>query len=364
MGWPKGVPRKPKIVAMSPSGQKLTGWGTPRVTGRGPSVVRYGSAEMREAKDRYMAWMISTGYAEDTLKGAHHDIEWLYRYLDESKVERLADVVPEMLMEYIVWLRETRGFGHPYKKLSSAHMYHRILGVRKFFQWAADHGLVLYDPAQDLEMPRVHSQLPQTIVTQQEARRILDAPDLTSPLGYRDKAVMELLYSGGLRKREMLKLKVADVDFVGHAVTIWQGKGRKDRIVPIPPSSLEYVKEYVQKIRPGFAKRRKADDGSLFLNWQGSSLTAYRLGELIQTYTKAAGVEKRVGTMTMRHSIASHLLENGMSIRYIQEFLGHEKLSTTQGYAKVTLTGLRRHYAKHHPRERRRRTALKRADAI
>lgn len=138
-------------------------------------------------------------------------------------------------------------------------------------------------------------------------------------------------------------------------LTVWQGKGRKDRVIPVPPISLAYVKEYIEKIRPAFAKRRPGgDDGLLFINYTGAPIASSRFSEMFTRYARAAQIDKQITTMTLRHSIASHLLENGMGSRYIQEFLGHENLSSTQIYAKVTLTGLKKHYNKHHPKEKRR----------
>lgn len=190
------------------------------------------------------------------------------------------------------------------------------------------------------------------ILTQQEARKLLDAPDLRSPVGYRDKALLELLYASGVRTAELIKLKVEDIDVKSNIVNVRQGKGRKDRDVPIPPLAMSWVKEYIEKVRSAFVRRRRVDDGTLWLNYTGGILDKNRLVDVFKRNRKLAGLDKHVTAITLRHSIASHLLENGMEIRYIQEILGHDRLSTTQNYTKVTLTGLEKHYRKLHPRER------------
>ena len=314
------------------------------------------SSELQELKDRYLSWMIGTGYAEDTIKGAHSDLEWFFKFLRGAGVLRVADVTTETLNDYSLWIRENKNSRHEGRSLSLHHIAHRLIGVKLFFRWLAQQMAILYDPAEDLELPRIHRGLPQTILTQDEARRLLDAPDMKSPVGYREKAMLELLYATGLRTKELLKLKVEDLDLKSQAVLIRQGKGRKDRLIPIPPLTAGYLKEYVEKVRPRFAKgtwNKAPDQGFLFLSFAGGRFTPGRLKDVFDRALKAAKLDKRVTAMTLRHSIASHLLENGMDIRFIQEFLGHEKLSTTQIYTRVTLSGLRKSYNKAHPKERR-----------
>ena len=150
-----------------------------------------------------------------------------------------------------------------------------------------------------------------------------------------------------------MRLKVKDLDFNNNTVAVWQGKWHKDRLVPSTPFSMAYVKEYIEKVRPRFARFCKKDDGALFLAQTGSRIDINRLCEIIRRNTKAAGVEKHVTAMTFRHSLMSHLLENGMGVRQIQEVAGHVRLASTQIYTSVTLTGLRKQFRAHHPRERR-----------
>jgi integrase/recombinase XerD len=324
---------------------------------RGPSVRLHApSAEVQDLKDRYVAWLIATGYAEDSIKGAHSDLEWFFKFLRAAGVSRIADVTPELLNEYSLWLREHKNYRNEGRTLGLAHVLHRLIGVKQFFKWLTKQMVVLYDPAEDLEVPRLHRGLPQTILTQAEARRMLDAPDLSSPVGYRDKALLELLYSTGIRTMELLRLKVEDVDLKANTVFIRKGKGNKQRLIPVPALSMGYVREYIEKVRPRFGMRlwsKAPDQGFLFINYTGGHIDVNRLKEILTRHTRAAKLDKNVTALCLRHSIASHLLENGMDIRFIQEFLGHQRLDTTQIYAKVTLSGLRRSYNKTHPKEKR-----------
>jgi integrase/recombinase XerD len=314
------------------------------------------SAEIQDLKDRYMAWMMATGYAEDSLKAAHSDLEWLFRFLAARGIARIADVTPEILNDYSLWFREHKSSKNEGQTLSLMHVAQRLTGVRQFFKWLAKQMIVLYDPAEDLEVPKIHRGLPRTILTQEEARRLLDAPDLESPVGYRDKALLELLYATGVRTKELIRLKVEDVNLKDQTIFIRQGKYRKDRLIPVPVVTAGYLKEYIERVRPRFIKsmyRRGEDQGFLFLSYTGTHFLANRLKDIFKRAKAAAGIDKPVTAMVLRHSIASHLLENGMEMRYIQEFLGHERMVSTQVYAKVTLSGLRKHYNKAHPKERR-----------
>ena len=192
------------------------------------------SAELRELEASYLVWMEVTRYADASIKGAHSDLAWFFRYLGMRAVARVADVTPELLNNYSLWLRENKTRKNEGKTLSLAHLHHRLSGVKQFFKWLAHSMIVLYDPAEDLELPRLHYGLPKTILTQEEVRRLLDAPDLHSPVGYRDKTVLELVYATGIRTAELFKLKVSDVDLKARTVFVRLGKGGKDRLLPLP----------------------------------------------------------------------------------------------------------------------------------
>lgn len=312
------------------------------------------SAELQDLKDRHIAWMIATRYAEASVLHGHSSIEWLFKFLGERGITRIADVTAEVLNDYSLWLHERPNVYKQGKSIGARTIHYRLTGVKDFFKWLSQNMIVLDDPAADLELPQFTHTLPQTILTQAEARRLLDAPDLRSPIGYRDKALLELVYATGIRTREIFRLKVSDFDAKARTIFVREGKGGKDRILPLPQLVVGYLVEYVKKVRPRFIANAKADDGALFVSWRGKLLGKGDLVHLFRKYGQAAGLGGKHPTpMVLRHSIATHLLENGMDIRYIQEFLGHETLETTQIYAKATLSGLRKHYNKHHPREKR-----------
>lgn len=313
------------------------------------------TSEPRELSDRYLAWLAATRYAGASIRSYGTDIKWFLRYLEERGIERIADVTAETLAEYSLHLREQRNTAHKGEKIGLPHVAHRLFSIKRFFGWLAERMIILADPAEDLELPRLTVALPRTILTQKEAQRLVDAPDLKSPDGYCDRALLEVAYSTGIRSSELFRLKVSDFDPKNRTLFVKEGKGGKDRILPLPRIAAGYLKEYVGRVRPIFAKALKRDAGILFLTYNGSPLYPDGMTRTFKRTTKTAGIDKRVTCMVLRHSIASHLLENGMDIRYIQEFLGHEKLRTTQIYSKVTLDGLRKMYNKSHPQEKRNR---------
>ena len=247
------------------------------------------SVELQDLKDRYMAWMMATGYAEDSLKAAHADIEWLFRFLAGAGIARIADVTPEGLNDYSLWFREHKSMKNESQTVSLMHIAQRLIGVKQFFKWLAHSMIVLYDPAEDLELPRIHYGLPKTILTQEEVRKLLDAPDLKSPVGYRDKTVLELVYATGIRTAELFKLKVSDVDLKARTVFVRLGKGGKDRLLPLPGLTVGYLTEYIEKVRPRFIKNAKGGDhGTLFVSYTGTAFDRQKLCVLFKRATKTA----------------------------------------------------------------------------
>lgn len=344
---PAPVPHAPLVgaapLAMAPNRRKTDACAWP--------------AEFVERLGLYLDALRAERRSPLTLRAIKCDLGGLFKFLAVRNVERLADVTPALLDDFSLWLREVPNARNPEKKLAMPQVAHRLGAAKFFFAWLAKTMHLLADPAEALEPPKLPSTLPSGILTQAEMRRFLDAPDLRSSVGYRDKALLELLYATGARTMELLRLKVSDLDFAQRTVIIRDGKGGKDRVIPVPALAMGYAREYVEKVRPRFARTMKGgDDGTLFLNYTGYPVTKNRIAaDIFKRALKAAGIDKRVTPLTIRHTLGSHLLENGMDIRSIQEMLGHRRMQTTTIYTKVTLTGLRRHYNKHHPRERRAR---------
>lgn len=314
---------------------------------------RRGVGELWDLLDSHIAWMRATGYSAESVHGARSDVMTIIGFLEHLGIDRIANVTPEVMHDYALWLREREHPRIPGQKLCVSHVWHRVNGAKRFFKWITKTGLLLYDPAEELEMPRIGQRLPRTILTLSDVRRLIDAPNLRDPSGYRDRVVFEVLYGTGIRTGELLKLKIKDLDLRQQLLTVREGKGRKDRLIPMPARTAGYLNEYLNKVRPLFAAKMEKDFGYVFLKATGNRFDAHSLQISFAQALKKIGLFKPVSAMTIRHSIATHLLENSMDIRAIQEFLGHERLDTTEVYARVTLSGLRKHFNRHHPRERR-----------
>jgi len=203
------------------------------------------------------------------------------------------------------------------------------------------------NPAKDVPLP-ARRRLPRAI-GQGDVRRLLDAPSTGTLVGQRDRAVLELLYGTGLRLTECVRLDLADVDLTGGTVLVRNGKGRKDRFVPVTGRARAAIETYLREARPGLTERE--DDRSLFVSRHGTRLGGMSIRAMVRRYGLSVGV--KLSTHVLRHSYATHLLQGGADVRHVQELLGHKDVSTTALYTKVDTSTLAKVLRRCHPRERR-----------
>ena len=196
-------------------------------------------------------------------------------------------------------------------------------------------------------MPRMERRLPKHVLTTAEVEQVLNTPDLQTDVGVRDRAMLETLYSTGMRRMELVGLKLFDVDIERGTVMIRQGKGRKDRMIPIGERALAWIARYRDEVRPQWALAQ--DDGILFLTMQGESLSLNRLTQMVREYIEAAQIGKQGSCHLFRHTMATLMLENGADTRVIQAILGHASLESTQIYTQVSIRHLREVHAATHP---------------
>ena len=194
------------------------------------------------------------------------------------------------------------------------------------------------NPAADLELPKVEKRLPRAVLTAHEAEEILNQPDLATPIGLRDRAVLEILYSTGMRRQELTGLCLYDLDWQRGTVMIRKGKGKKDRLLPLGARAAAWLNKYLEDARPKLVV--EPDERELFLCLSGRGLTAGVLGNLVHGYVKASGVNKTGSCHLFRHAMATLMLENGADLRFIQQMLGHAKLNTTEIYTYVNIKKL------------------------
>jgi integrase/recombinase XerD len=219
--------------------------------------------------------------------------------------------------------------------------------VTVFFRWLTRNNYLLYNPASELELPRTEKRLPKAILSIEEVEKVLAQPDLRVPQGVRDRAIMELLYSTGIRRKELVALTIFGIDQDRGTVMIRLGKGKKDRVVPIGERAQLWVEKYLREVRPQLAM--EPDDGYLFLGNEGMPLTPGHLSDLVRGYVEAAGVGKKGSCHLFRHTMATLMLEGGADTRFIQQMLGHENLASTQLYTQVSIRKLKEIHTATHP---------------
>lgn len=233
----------------------------------------------------------------------------------------------------------------------TAHSINTYLqAVRRFYAWIERTGRVLVNPADGMALPRVKGALPRSVLTPGEMRKLLDAPDTSTPMGIRDKTMLEVFYTSGLRLSELCALTVYDADVNAGYLRVNAGKGNKDRVVPIGRKACDYLKEYLRLTRGRLTKNRR-DELALFVGRQGRKINPLILERLVREYARKAGIRKRVMPHVLRHTCATLMLQGGADIAHVQRLLGHAQLSSTQIYTRVAGRDMKATHAKTHPRE-------------
>ncbi|MGI6262884.1 MAG: site-specific tyrosine recombinase XerD [Succiniclasticum sp.] len=225
----------------------------------------------------------------------------------------------------------------------------KLASLKAFYRFLVAENFLAVDPAEAVEAGTKGVHLPK-VLTEEEVQALLAQPDLTTAEGLRDRALLEMLYATGMRVSELVHLKLEDVHLDMQYVLVF-GKGSKERIVPLGSVAAKYLERYLTEGRPTFFVKDEEDPGVVFLGLGGQALTRQRVWELIGAYGKSAGLLKHISPHMLRHSFATHLLDNGADLRSVQEMLGHADISTTQIYTHLTNKRLRAVYEKAHPRK-------------
>ena len=276
------------------------------------------------------------GLSTNTVRSYALDLAKLTEFLARMKTP-LAKVDEETLIRFI--------HGQSRGGLSSRSLARLISALRAFFRFMVLEGRIAKNPAADLTAPKSWLALPKYL-TVPEVERLLAQPDISKPRGLRDKAMLEILYSSGLRVSELVGLKCVDLN-LREGFLICRGKGNKERIVPVGRAAADAVQGYLDTARPVLAKRNTE---TLFLTQRGGAFTRQGFWKLLRIYGTKAGLARKLHPHVLRHSFASHLLERGADLRALQAMLGHADISTTQIYTHVTRERLRRLYDQFHPR--------------
>ena len=284
----------------------------------------------------------SEGTAAGYLRHARALVVWL-----EERGVALGEVRTQDLTAYQSQLLAARKEdGRPF---TAGHHVNVVKAIKVFCRFLCRRGYLLHDPAARVEYPRVEKRLPRTILTPEEARRIVEAPRARTPHELRDRAILETFYATGIRAGELGRLTPFDVDTEERVVRILLGKGRKDRNVPLTRAAAAAIEAYLVQGRP---KLVRGGARALFLASRGGPMNRSLLNTLVHRWARAAGVTKRVTCHTFRHSVATHLLRGRADIRHIQVLLGHGSLATTERYTRVEIQDLQEVIRRAHPRGR------------
>jgi integrase/recombinase XerC len=272
-----------------------------------------------------------------------------YREDLAALVEYLADLTGNVPSPGAVGTVELRGYvaalhDAGYAKTTIAR---RLASLRSFFRFGQREGWTKSNPAKPLRNPRKSRALPH-FLSSEDIERLLYAPAMGDPMGLRDRAILEVLYSAGLRVSELAGLNSSDIDFAGATLRV-RGKGRRERIAPVGSFAARALKEWLA-VRPLSPREKSGPEAPVFVNKFGCRLTARSVGRMLEKHLAATGLDRRTTPHTLRHSFATHLLDRGADIRSVQELLGHKSLVTTQIYTHVSTAGLRAVYEKAHPR--------------
>lgn len=235
------------------------------------------------------------------------------------------------------------------KKIKKVTISRKIASLRAFFKYLLREGSMKNNPAELIQTPKIDKYLP-TFLSVDEVFSLVDTTFKSDIFGLRDKAMIELFYSSGVRVGELTGMNIDDIDWVSDLIKI-RGKGKKERIVPVGGPAAEALKIYVDR-RDELVKKRNnhEEDNALFLNRFGTRMTARSIGRLLDKYVLSSGINKKIGPHALRHTFATHLMDGGADLRVIQELLGHESLSTTQKYTSVSVVKLLEIYDRAHPR--------------
>lgn len=294
---------------------------------------------------RYLDWMAVTNYASTTVASRKVDLHLFNAWCKTRSLSKPNEITKPILERFQRYL-------YHYRKPNSKPLgFHRqsilLQGLKGFFKWLAQNNHILYNPASELILPKVPKQLPKDILTTEEVETILNQPDLNSPFGVRDRAMMEVLYSTGIRRTELVNLTIFNISESRGTLFIDQGKGKKDRVVPIGERALAWVNKYLDEVRGELLIDPTVT--TLFITYQGNGFHPNKLTAVIRDYIKHADIGKSGSCHLFRHTMATQMLENGADVRFIQEMLGHASLETTQRYTHVSIGKLKDIHTATHP---------------
>ncbi len=297
---------------------------------------------------RYMhahfEWMLTHGYSADTVRARRIALRRFIGWCAERDLDDPCAITAPILERYqrhLFYYRKADGI-----PLTLGSQHGCLAPLKTWFKWLTREHHIASNPASELQLPKQPKRLPRTLLSMADIDAILHEAEPATPAGLRDRAMLELLYATGLRRMELPALKVYDVDLGRRLVFVREGKGRRDRVVPLGERAAAWLEKYLLDARPQLLA---AETEALFVSDYGEPISPAWLADKVKRYMAFAGIDKPGATHLFRHACATHMLENGADIRYIQEMLGHANLATTEIYTHVSIDKLQRIHAATHP---------------
>jgi integrase/recombinase XerD len=296
---------------------------------------------------KFKEYMQAREFSPRTVTDYRHDARVFLEYLETIGVTEISEVDRAMVADYQIRLLDQTYRDRP---ITTVTRLKRLTTLRCFCNYLVRRGQLAADPTADLELPKRPKSLPKNILTKKEMGKLLELPDLNTPFGIRDRAIMEVFYSTGIRVSELCNLTLNDIDLAGGELRVNQGKNAKDRVVPLGEVACDYLNLYLRNARSQLAA---SGQNLLFVTKNGRRFHCTDLSHLVARYGQKAGLKKRIACHSLRHTCATHLLQGKADIRHIQEILGHASLATTQIYTKVEIADLKKVHRRCHPREQK-----------
>jgi integrase/recombinase XerD len=297
---------------------------------------------------RYLENLAVRNYTADTIEGRKDALKVFLHWTNDRDLTNPAAITKPILESYQrhLWRwRKQNG-----KPLGISTQRSRLGTLKDYFAWLTKQNHLTANPASEIEMPRPEKRLPKEPLGLHQIESVIAVPDINDPLGLRDRAMLELFYSAGLRRSELARLTLHDLNCERQTLQIRQGKNHKDRVVPVGNRALKWLERYLEESRPRLAL--DAQQPALFLTSYGEPFNPDVLSRMVTKFIKQAEIDRPGSCHLIRHTCATHMLEGGADIRFIQQLLGHEKLETTAIYTQVSIEQLKAVHSKTHPAER------------
>ena len=315
--------------------------------GGNPARAPLTGNKLAKQSEQYLRSLAVLNYTPDTIEGRRNALKTFLQWANDRDLTTPRQITKLHLESYQRHLWRYRKAND--KPLAISSQRQRLSTLKDYFKYLTKQNHIPANPASELELPRQEKRLPQEALSLNEIKLILNIPDIKDPLGIRDRTILELFYSTGLRRTELANLEQTDLNRDRQTLQIRQGKGRKDRVLPIGNRVLVWLENYLETVRPLLAL--EPGEKALFLTSYGEPFNPDVLSRMVSKFIKTADIGRPGSCHLLRHSCATHMLEGGADIRFIQQLLGHEKLETTAIYTQVSIEQLKLVHAKTHPSE-------------